>query len=45
MAYVVEKWVVDSKSVLKIGLVEGGGCAVSLVEGNVDSMRGVKKYK
>jgi glucan 1,4-alpha-glucosidase len=45
MQYVVEKWIVDAKTMLKIPLAEGGGCAVGLVPAATEGMKGVKKYK
>lgn len=45
MAYVIEKFVVTSKTILKTPVVEGGGYAVSLVPASGDALKGVKKYK
>jgi glucan 1,4-alpha-glucosidase len=45
MAYGVEKYLVDAKTVLKVALAEGGGCAVSLMPVNAAAMKGLKKYK
>jgi hypothetical protein len=43
--YVIEKFSVDSKTSLKLLVVEGGGYAVSLVPASPDMLKGVKKYK
>jgi hypothetical protein len=45
MAYAIEKWVVDANTILKVGLVEGGGCAISVTPANADALKGLKKYK
>jgi len=44
-AYVIEKFVVDSKTNLKLKLAPGGGTAVSLVPATADEIKQVKKYK
>lgn len=45
MEYVIEKFAVTSKSILKTPVVEGGGYAVSLVPAAGDALKGIKKYK
>jgi glucan 1,4-alpha-glucosidase len=44
-AYVIEKFVVDSTTKLKIKLAAGGGTAISLRTANADDIRQIKKYK
>lgn len=44
-AYIIEKFIVDSKTKLKLKLAPGGGSAVSLVPANADELKQVKKYK
>jgi hypothetical protein len=44
MQYVVESFLVDSKTVLNLSLAPGGGTAVSLVPAGKE-VKGVKKYK
>jgi hypothetical protein len=45
MAYAIEKWVVDSKTTLKVALAEGGGCAISIVPAAAENLKSQKKYK
>lgn len=45
MEYVIEKFAVTSKSILRTPVVEGGGYAVSLVPAAGDALKGIKKYK
>jgi hypothetical protein len=45
MAYAIEKYVVDAKTVLKIPLAEGGGCAASVIPAAPETLKGIKKYK
>ncbi|HEY1869470.1 MAG TPA: glycoside hydrolase family 97 C-terminal domain-containing protein, partial [Chitinophagaceae bacterium] len=44
-AYVIEKFLVDSKTNLKLKLAPGGGTAISLVPATADELKEVKKYK
>jgi hypothetical protein len=43
--YVIEKFLVDSKTVLKLKLAPGGGTAVSLMPAATAELKSVKKYK
>jgi hypothetical protein len=45
MAYAIEKYVVDAKTVLKIPLAEGGGCAASVMPAVPETLKRIKKYK
>ncbi len=45
MAYTIERFIVDSRTVLKIRLAEGGGAAVSVRPAADDELKAVKKYK
>lgn len=45
MAYQVKKVLVNSKSVLKLSLVEGGGAAVSLTKATATDLKNLEKYK
>jgi hypothetical protein len=44
-AYIVEKFLVDSKTVLHLKLAPGGGTAVSLIPATVEEAKLLKKYK
>lgn len=44
-AYVVEKFVVTSKTALKLKLAPGGGTAISLLPATAAETKGIKKYK
>lgn len=44
-AYVIEKFLVNSATVLKLKLAAGGGCAVSIAPASATDMKNVKKYK
>ncbi len=44
-AYVIEKILVDSKTILKLKLAPGGGTAVSLMPASAAELKSVKKYK
>lgn len=44
-AYVIEKWIVDSSSILKLKLAPGGGAAVSLMPASSGDTKKIKKYK
>lgn len=43
--YVIEKFIVDSKTKLRLKLAPGGGTAVSLMPATVDEAKQLKKYK
>lgn len=45
MEYIIERFAVTGKSILKTPVVEGGGYAVSLVPATPEMLKGVKKYK
>jgi glucan 1,4-alpha-glucosidase len=45
MAYRIQKFLVNNKTVLKLSLAAGGGAAVSLVKATADDVKQVKKYK
>jgi len=42
---VIEKFVVDGKTDLKIKLAPGGGTAISLIPARADEVKQIKKYK
>ena len=44
-AYVIEKFLVDAKTLLKLKLAPGGGTAVSLVPAKAEELKLYKKYK
>lgn len=44
-AYLIEKWLVDAKTVLRLKLAPGGGTAISLVPASAEEARILKKYK
>lgn len=44
-AYIIEKFLVDSKTNLKLKLAPGGGTAVSLMPATVEEAKHFKKYK
>jgi hypothetical protein len=44
-AYIIEQYIVDGESKLKIGLAKGGGAAVSLVPATETDIKKIKKYK
>ena len=44
-AYKIEKFIVDSKTKLKLKLAPGGGTAISLIPASADEIKQVKKYK
>ncbi len=44
-AYVIEKFIVDNKSKLKLKLAPGGGTAISLMPANANEAKQIKKYK
>lgn len=44
-AYVIEKFLVDSRTILKLKLAPGGGTAVSLMPASAAELKSVKKYK
>ncbi|MDI1305223.1 MAG: glycoside hydrolase family 97 C-terminal domain-containing protein, partial [bacterium] len=41
--YTIQKIIVTSKSVLRQYIAPGGGTAISIKEGNVSEMKGLKK--
>jgi hypothetical protein len=43
--YVIEKFVVDNKTKLRLKLAPGGGTAISLMPANADEIKQIKKYK
>lgn len=43
--YVIEKFLVDSKTILKLKLASGGGTAISLLPATAEEMKTIKKYK
>ena len=45
MAYVVENFIVDNKTMLKLNLAPGGGTAVSFIPANDGDVKALKKYK
>ena len=45
MVYVIDKFIVDQKTVLKLPLAPGGGMAVSLMVASEAEVKGLKKYK
>jgi hypothetical protein len=45
MAYTIESFVVDSRTVLKVKLAEGGGAAVSIKPASDDDMKRVTRYR
>jgi hypothetical protein len=45
MAYTIESFLVDSKTVLKVKLAEGGGAAVSIKPASDDDMKRVMRYR
>lgn len=45
MAYAIDSFIVDSKTVLKLNLVAGGGTAISFMLANDSDLKSVKKYK
>ncbi len=44
-AYTIEKFIVDSKTMLNVKLAPGGGCAISLFPASADDLKAIKKYK
>jgi len=44
-AYLIEKFIVDAKTVLKLKLAPGGGCAVSLMPADAPAIKKIKAYK
>ncbi len=44
-AYTIEKFIVDSKTNLKLKLAPGGGTAVSLMPATPEELKQIKKYK
>lgn len=44
-AYVIEKWIVDNKTILRLKLAPGGGETVSFVPASPEEVKILKKYK
>jgi hypothetical protein len=44
-AYTIEKFLVDSNTILSLKLAAGGGAAVSIMPGDNNNAKGLKKYK
>ncbi|MCZ8356062.1 MAG: glycoside hydrolase family 97 protein [Cyclobacteriaceae bacterium] len=45
MAYKIEKFIVNSSTILKVNLANGGGVAVSIMPASTNDLKQVKKYK
>jgi hypothetical protein len=45
MAYIIEKFIVDNKTVMSLKLAAGGGTAISLMPAIADEVKSIKKYK
>jgi len=45
MAYVIDSFIVDSKTNLKLNLAPGGGTAVSFMPATAPEAKSIKKYK
>jgi glucan 1,4-alpha-glucosidase len=45
MAYAIDSFIVDSKTVLKLNLAAGGGTAISLMPASATDLKSIKKYK
>ncbi|MGB5007556.1 MAG: glycoside hydrolase family 97 protein, partial [Ferruginibacter sp.] len=43
-AYVIEKFIADAKTILKLKLAPGGGCAVSLMPAGSADIKNIKNY-
>jgi len=44
-AYVIEKFIADAKTILKLKLAPGGGCAVSLMPAGSADIKNIKNYR
>lgn len=44
-AYVIEKFLVDSKTMLRLKLAPGGGTAISFMPADANALKQIKKYK
>jgi hypothetical protein len=44
-AYVIEKFIVDSKAILNLKLAPGGGTAISFIPATESDLKALKKYK
>ena len=44
MAYAIDSFIVDNKTVLKLNLVPGGGTAISFMPANEKEVKTIKKY-
>ncbi len=45
MAYVIESFIVDSKTILKLQLAAGGGTAISILPASASDKKSFKKYR
>ena len=45
MAYAIDSFIVDSKTILKLALAPGGGAAISLIPATASEVKSVRKYK
>ena len=45
MAYVINSFIVDSKTILKLELAPGGGSAISFTPANENDLKTIKRYK
>lgn len=45
MAYAIDSFIVDSKTILKLNLAAGGGTAISLMPASDNDIKTVRKYK
>jgi len=45
MAYVIDSFIVDSKTSVKLNLAPGGGTAISLIPATDAQVKSIKKYK
>ena len=43
--YIIEKFLVDSKTILKLKLAPGGGTAISFMPAGAGDAKSLKKYK
>ena len=44
MAYQINKYIVDNKTILKLKLAEGGGGAVSIKPASVEDLKSIMRY-
>jgi glucan 1,4-alpha-glucosidase len=45
MAYVIDSFIVDNKTILKLNLAPGGGTAISFMPASANDAKSVKRYK